>query len=264
MVDVHTGDVPSLVAAVLVLVAVAAGVQRWVGAGVAADSFVAVGRAAVQLVVVALVIGWIFTHPGALVPYLGVMLVVATATAARRIGLVGHGIGIRDPGVARHAFEVLGAIGAGAATTVGVVLASGALSSVPNAALPYAAQVIGGSMVAAALAGGRLRDDAIVRWDEVEAWLSIGATPRQAIRDLGRRAVARSLVPALDQTRTAGLVSLPGAFVGLLLGGATPLQAAQVQLLVLVGMLAAESVSAALTVTLVGPTFARYRPRADR
>lgn len=57
-------------------------------------------------------------------------------------------------------------------------------------------------------------------------------------------------------------MSLPGAFVGLLLGGATPLQAAQVQLLVLVGMLAAESVSAALTVTLVGPTFARYRPTA--
>jgi len=48
------------------------------------------------------------------------------------------------------------------------------------------------------------------------------------------------------------------------LGGATPLQAAQVQLLVLVGMLAAESVSAALTVTLVGPTFARYRPTAVR
>jgi putative ABC transport system permease protein len=48
MVDVHTGDVPSLVA---------------------------VGRAAVQLVVVALVIGWIFTHPVALVPYLTVTLV---------------------------------------------------------------------------------------------------------------------------------------------------------------------------------------------
>ena len=105
-----------------------------------------------------------------------------------------------------------------------------------------------------------MRDDTVAQWGEVEGWLALGATHRQAIRDLGRRAVARSLVPALDQTRTAGLVSLPGAFVGLLLGGATPLQAAQVQLLVLVGLLAAQSVSAALTVTLVGPSFARYQP----
>jgi len=40
-----------------------------------------------------------------------------------------------------------------------------------------------------------------------------------------------------DQTRTVGLVTLPGAFVGTLLGGATPLQAAAVQLVVLVGLL---------------------------
>ena len=37
-----------------------------------------------------------------------------------------------------------------------------------------------------------------------------------------------------------GLVTLPGAFVGVLLGGGTPLQAGAAQLLVLVGLLAAE------------------------
>jgi ABC-type iron transport system FetAB permease component len=37
-----------------------------------------------------------------------------------------------------------------------------------------------------------------------------------------------------------GLVTLPGAFVGVLLGGGSPLEAGAAQLLVLVGLLAAE------------------------
>ncbi|GAA0536210.1 hypothetical protein GCM10009545_43650 [Saccharopolyspora thermophila] len=40
-----------------------------------------------------------------------------------------------------------------------------------------------------------------------------------------------------------GTVTLPGAFVGMLLGGASPLQAGIVQLYVLVALLAVESVS---------------------
>jgi len=44
----------------------------------------------------------------------------------------------------------------------------------------------------------------------------------------------------LDQTRTVGLVTLPGAFVGVLLGGGSPLEAGAAQLLVLLGLLAAQ------------------------
>ncbi len=46
--------------------------------------------------------------------------------------------------------------------------------------------------------------------------------------------------PPLDQTRTVGLVTLPGAYVGVLLCGGTPLEAGAAQLLVLLGLLAAE------------------------
>jgi putative ABC transport system permease protein len=44
--------------------------------------------------------------------------------------------------------------------------------------------------------------------------------------------------------RTTGLVTLPGAFVGALFGGAAPLEAARFQLVVLAGLLAAETVAA--------------------
>jgi putative ABC transport system permease protein len=59
------------------------------------------------------------------------------------------------------------------------------------------------------------------------------------------------LIPVLDQTRTVGLVMLPGAFVGVLLGGGSPVQAGVTQLLVLISLLAAESVAVLVTVELV-------------
>ena len=58
-------------------------------------------------------------------------------------------------------------------------------------------------------------------------------------------------MPALDQTRTTGLVTLPGAFVGALFGGASPLAAARFQLVVLVGLLAAESVATVVLLRLL-------------
>jgi putative ABC transport system permease protein len=57
----------------------------------------------------------------------------------------------------------------------------------------------------------------------------------------------RSLTPGFDQTRSAGLVVLPGAFVGMLLGGATLAEAAQIQLLVLTALAVAAVVAAATT-----------------
>ena len=75
-----------------------------------------------------------------------------------------------------------------------------------------------------------------------------------------RDAAARSLVPALDQTRNVGLVVLPGAYVGLLLGGATPLEAGRLQLLVLIGLLAAETIAALVVTGMVGVRLAVTRP----
>ena len=58
-------------------------------------------------------------------------------------------------------------------------------------------------------------------------------------------------MPALDQTRTVGLVTLPGAFVGVLLGGGTAIQAGAVQVLVLTGLLAAETVTVVVAYQLM-------------
>jgi putative ABC transport system permease protein len=47
----------------------------------------------------------------------------------------------------------------------------------------------------------------------------------------------------MDQTRTVGLDTLPGAFIGVLLGGGSPIQAGTAQLLVLFGLLATQTIT---------------------
>ncbi len=113
--------------------------------------------------------------------------------------------------------------------------------------------IIGNAMTAATLAGRNFLRGSRARASEVEAWLSLGASPAQAHAEIGREAVRESLLPTLDQTKSTGLVTLPGAFVGALFGGAGPVQAAQFQLVVLAGI--------ALTMTVTGIVVTRLAGR---
>ena len=50
------------------------------------------------------------------------------------------------------------------------------------------------------------------------------------------KTAADALLPNLDQTRTVGLVTLPGAFVGVLLSTGSAAQAGAVQILILIAL----------------------------
>jgi putative ABC transport system permease protein len=146
---------------------------------------------------------------------------------------------------------VLLPIAAGALPVAAGVVASGTAPLTTVAVLPVAGILIGGAMTATSLAGRRARDELRNRRGEYEAALALGFLPRDAALEVCRPTVGQALVPALDQTRTVGLVTLPGAFVGVLLGGGSPVQAGATQLLVLVALLAVEAVAAAITLELV-------------
>ena len=150
------------------------------------------------------------------------------------------------------------------AVAIGVILGIPVLTRSVRTLLAVAGIVIGGTMTASTLTGRRLSDGLHRRRDEVEAWLSLGATPRQAVRDIARDAVFEALVPALDQTRTVGLVTLPGAFIGALLAGASATTAARFQIVVLVGLLCAEALTATILAWLLGAPATLPAPRSNR
>lgn len=81
--------------------------------------------------------------------------------------------------------------------------------------------------------------------------MALGLPDRDARLEIARPAASDALLPGLDQTRTVGLVTLPGAFVGMLLGGASPVEAGAVQLFVLVALMAVQAVAVALVLELI-------------
>jgi putative ABC transport system permease protein len=235
-----SGDIRLAVGLVLLI---AAALTALTVAGVSHRRAVVVAslRAIVQLTFVALVLRGVFAAPATVIAVVAVMFSIATWTAGRR--LQDHPRAWRSVTLACFA---------GAAVAIGVIVGLPALSRDVRTLVAVSGIVFGGTMTAATLTGRRITSGLRLRRDEVEAWLSVGATPRQAVRDIARDAVYEALVPALDQTRTVGLVTLPGAFVGALLGGANAGQAARFQIVVLVGLLCAEAITATVLAYLLG------------
>lgn len=230
-----------LAVGLVLLLAIAVGVSYLGGLGRQRDLALAALRAVVQLAVVAAALRGVFAVPATSILVVAVMFSVATWTATRRLGP------IRGAGRA-----VVLSCASGASVTIAIVVALPTLDRNVRTFVAVSGIVLGGTMTAATLAGRHLNEGLRRRRDEIEAWLSIGATPRQAVRDVARRSASEALVPGLDQTRTVGLVTLPGAFIGALLGGASAAGAARFQIVVLVGLMCAQTITVVLLMYLLG------------
>ena len=219
-----------LVIALAVLAALAVVVAAFSRLGTARANAVAVGRAIAQLALVSLVLTAVLGRVTWALAFAVVMLGVAVGTSARRIG-------------AGRAWPwVLLAISSGAVPVLVVIFVSGAVPWNGAAIVPMAGIIIGGAMTANSLNGRRCFTALREERDAYEGALALGLEVRVAVRLVIGRHRSEALVPGLDQTRTVGLVTLPGAFVGVLLGGGSPTQAGAAQILVLVGLLAAQTV----------------------
>jgi putative ABC transport system permease protein len=200
----------------------------------------AILRAAVQLALISAVLSGIITNALWVGLALLVMFGVAVGTSSHRLGWN------------RSTVLAVGtALGGGAVVALAVVFASGALAPTPRYLLAIGGIVVGNSMAITTLTARRFLEAAGEHWDEVEGWLALGAQPREATRRLARSAVHTALVPSIDQTKTTGLVTLPGAFVGAVFGGLSPLEAGRFQVVVLAAILAAGAIAGVVIVRML-------------
>ncbi len=244
-------DLPLVVVAGL-LVLLAAAAARIALLGVEVAVLTAAARAAVQLSVVALVIAAVLDSEGLSLLFVAAMLTAAAFTSGQRIA-----------GWRCTAWAGL-AVAAGAVPVLLLVLGSGVVPFSGPAIVAVSGIVIGGAMTAGGQAGRRALDELHGRAGEFEAALALGLDRRAAGLEIARRSAAQALFPPLDQTRTVGLVTLPGAFIGVLLGGGSAGEAASAQVLVLFGLLAAEVVAVAVALELVVRGRLVSEVRADR
>lgn len=222
------------------LIALGVGASRYAGLRHDKGIVTAAVRAVLQLTAVGLVVGVALQHTLGAIAFVLVMFVVATFTSTRRI----HSTAV----IPRQWMYCATAIGCGAFVVLLLLILPGVVPRNPATILPMGGIIIGGTMTATTLAGRRVLNEYGTRFGEFEAGLSIGLLAPDAFKLVVGPVAGDALLPALDQTRTVGLVSLPGAFVGMVLGGASPTEAAALQLVVLIGLIAAEAL-AILTIT---------------
>jgi len=225
----------------LVLVAATITVAQAAGVGLGWTPLWSLARATVQLTVVALLLRGILTVEWTVIAFLALMGTTASWTASGRLRELWHG---------RRA-AVLGVV-SGATVSLVLIFSLRLVDLEVRYLVATAGIVIGNAMSAATLAGRNFLRGARSRRDEIEGWLALGATPAVAHLDIGQEAVRESLLPNLDQTRSTGLVTLPGAFVGALFGGASPAVAAQFQLVVLAGIALAMTTCGVIVTRVLG------------
>lgn len=234
-----TADYIRLAIVLAALTGLAALVSRIGELGYSRAQITAAARATLQLAIVGAIIASVLASWWLTLAFTAVMVTVASVTAGRRVA---------GDGAWWWAFLP---VCAGALPVAAVLLGTGLVPLKEISVVPVVGILVGGAMTATSLAGKRVRTALAERHGEVEAALSIGLLDRDARLLVAREDAGLALVPGLDQTRTVGLVTLPGAFVGMLLGGATPLQAAAVQLVVLIALLLVAVVATVITMELV-------------
>ncbi|MBK4346957.1 ABC transporter permease [Lacisediminihabitans changchengi] len=201
----------------------------------------AVLRAALQLGVLTVILHGVITSTLWVAVFLLVMVVAATWVVFRRLRLP------------RRYLPVLAAtVVIAAAVPTSLVFVTGAVEFSPRYVLAVGGIIVGNTMTVSTLMGRSLGGLILAQREEIEAWLSVGATSRRAALRAVRAAASTALIPSTDQTRTTGIVTLPGAFVGAVFAGASPLEAAEFQLIVLAAILAAGAITVALFTLVFG------------
>jgi len=234
------------IAGALMLVGLAAGISRWQRVGLEKDMLVAVVRAFIQLIAIGYALELIFAaqNPAWNVLLVGIMIAIAGYTA-----------GTRAKHIPRSKEIAWVSISVGTVLTLGVLIGLGVIPTETQFVIPIAGMVVGNSMVVTGLVMSRLRDDLKLLRAQLEASLALGATSRQAVSGPLRRALRTGMTPIIDNTKTVGLISLPGAMTGMILAGVSPLKAVQLQIIVMYMLVGAAAFSGLTAVFLTYPRF---------
>lgn len=217
--------------ALAALLLLALGAHRLAGYRMEGPVLVAAVRALLQLSVVALLIKLAVQDLALSWLLVAVMFGMGVLTTTRRVEAAGA-----------WAYAAL-AMAAGVVPVLLIVLASRAIPMEGIAIIPIAGIIVGNAMTGHTLVGRRAFAALREERHQYEACLSLGMLPSMAIGEIVHRRAPEALYPGLDQVKTTGVVTLPGAFIGVMLGGGSPIQAATAQALVLFGIMAAQTIT---------------------
>lgn len=212
-------------------------------AGLVKSLLIAVLRMSVQLFCVGLYLGRIFEYNSLILNILWIMIMVAVAA--------GHII--KSANLKRR--ELFIPVLSAATFSLFVILAPMVfliVRPVPyydaRYLVPLGGMLLGNflsmNIIALKHFSSKLRDNK----QYLQAALCYGATNLEAILPFFREAFIRALVPSITTIGALGLVSLPGMLTGQLLGGSIPTIAIKYQIIIMLSIIVAGSLSVFLTI----------------
>ncbi|MBE2224823.1 MAG: iron export ABC transporter permease subunit FetB [Anaerolineae bacterium] len=228
----------------LILVILAMLISRWQELDLEKQMLVAVIRAFIQLTLIGFALTYVFDvdSPFVIVLIISVMVIIAGYTSGKRAVGVPHARPV-----------ALASIALGASLTLGLLVGLHVFEFTAQQIIPISGMVIGNSMNVCSLVMKRIKEEINGRSLEIEAALALGATRRQAANRYLKMALQSGMLPIVDSTKTVGLIQLPGAMTGMILAGAAPLEAVQLQMIVMYMLIGAAAF------TGLGATFLSYR-----
>jgi len=120
----------------------------------------------------------------------------------------------------------------------------------PRYFIPLSGMMLGNSMNGSVLALERFYEEIRQNRRQIETWIALGATAREASQDAFRKAYRASLIPMLTNMTGMGLVFLPGMMTGQILGGSPPLTAIKYQIAIMAGILTSIALTAYIILKL--------------
>ena len=205
------------------------------------ETMVALVRGFLQIVIVGSILTVLLRGPSwTSVFILAFMMVAAAATSARRAK--------RIPGAFRAS---LYGIVVGTGLTIALMTLLGAIDRGVATLVPVGSMLIANSMNANGLALDRFRSEVQAHVGQVESALALGAAPEVAVARYVQGSYEASLIPAIDNLRSLGIVWIPGLMSGMVLSGSPPLYAAIYQFVVLAMIFASSGLTCLISTTLI-------------
>lgn len=248
MIEILKGFTPVFIS--LSLVVVAGIISRFLKLGIGWELAVNTVRAFGQLLAIGYLLEYIFSIDNIFLFFLviTVMAIVGGATARSRAPSIPGGFIL-------SAFSILCA----AFASIGLMLLIGVITPEPQYIIPLGGMVVGTSMNGSALGMERLYRELKGNRDRVELALCFGATSHSASIDIVRQSIRAGMIPSMNLMKVIGLVQLPGAMTGMILAGASPIEAVKIQIIVAYMIISGVSISTSISVLLARQRFFNKR-----
>ncbi len=237
--QVALGLAQAAIAAVLALLVVFLARRRNIH--LESDAAIALVRGIVQIVIMGSLLVLLLKAPRwSSVFLLAGMIIAAGSISAKRAKNV--------PGAQKVSTY---SIAAGAGLVTAVMTWAGVIDTTITSLIPVGSMIIANAMNTNGLALNRFRSEVLAHAGEIETALALGAAPEKTIASYTEASIHSSLIPAIDNLRSLGIVWIPGLMTGMLISGVDPLYAAIYQFVVIAMILASSGLTSLLSTTMI-------------